>query len=102
MVYVDGAFHSPILICHLVFIWDAADAVGPFPPRRQFVSAFRRGGEGKDETADLVGVSSWGSRRSGHLLVSELKPLLYGLDVRGGILSGRGRIGIQVEVWRKR
>ena len=77
-----------------------ADAVRPFPPRRQLGSAFRSG-KSKDETADLVGVSSWGSRRSGHLLVSELKPLLYGLDVCGWVFSGGGGIGIQVEVWRK-
>ena len=101
MVYVDGAFHFSILVYHPVFIWYAADAVRPFPPRRQLGSAFRRGGEGKDEAANLVGVSSWWSRRSGHLLVSELKPLLCCLNVCGGVLVGRGRIGIQVEVWRK-
>ena len=102
MVYVDGAFHFSILVYHLVVIWDAADVVRPFPPRRQLGSAFRRGGESKDETADLVRVSSWGSRRSSHLLVSKLKLLLYSVDVCGGVLSGRGRIGIQVEVGRKR
>ena len=76
--------------------------VRPFPPRRQLGSAFRRGSEGKDETADLVRVSSWWSRWSGHLLVSELEPLLYGLDVCRGVFRGMGRVGIQVEVWRKR
>ena len=101
MVYVDGAFHISILADHLVFIWDAADVVGPIPSRRQLGSAFRRGSKSEDETADLVGVSSWGRRWSGHLLVSELKPLLYGLNVGGGVLSGGGGIGIQVEVWRK-
>ena len=35
MVDVDGTFHISILIDHLVFIQDAADAVGPFPSRRQ-------------------------------------------------------------------
>ena len=101
MVYVDGAFHLSILVYHLVFIRDAADAVRHFPSRRQLGSALRRGGESKDETADLVEVSSWGSWWSGHLLVSKLKPLLYGLDVHGGVLSGGRGIGIQVEVWRK-
>ena len=101
MVDVDGAFHISILLDHLVFIWDAADVVGSFPLRRQLGSAFRRSGKSEDEAADLVGVSSWGHRRSGHLLVSELKLLLDGLNVGGGVLSGGGRIGIQVEVWRK-
>ena len=34
MVDVDGAFDISILVDHLVFIWDAADAVGPFLSRR--------------------------------------------------------------------
>ena len=33
MANVDGAFHIPIIVDHLIFIWDAADAVGSFPPR---------------------------------------------------------------------
>ena len=33
MVDVDGAFHIPILVDHLVFIRDAAEAVGPLPSR---------------------------------------------------------------------
>ena len=102
MVDVDGAFHISILVDHLVFIWDAADAVGSFPSQSQLGSVFRRSGKSEDEAADLVGFSSWGRRRSGHLLVSELKPLLDGLNVGGGVLSGGGRIGIQVEVWGKR
>ena len=102
MVDVDGAIHISILVDHLAFIWGAADAIGPFPSRHQLGSAFQRSGKSEDEAADLVGVSSWGRRRSGHLLVSELKPLLDGLNLGGGVLSGGGRIGIQVEVWRKR
>ena len=31
MVDVDGAFHIPILVGHLIFIWDAADVVGSLP-----------------------------------------------------------------------
>ena len=102
MVDVDGTFHISILVDHLVFIWDAADAVGPFPSRCQLGSAFWRSGQSEDEAANLVGVSSRRRWWGGHLLVSELKPLLEGLNVSGGVLSGGGRIGIQVEVWRKR
>ena len=102
MIDVDGAFHISILVDHLVFIWDAADVVGPFPSRRQLGSAFWWSSQSEDEAAYLVGVSSWGRRRSGHLLVGELEPLLDGLNVGGGVLSGGRRIDIQVKVWRKR
>ena len=102
MVYVDCALHFPILVYYLIIIGYAADAIRPFPPRCQFGGMFGRGGEGEDKAAELVGVSGWWSRRSGHLLVSESEPLLYGLDVCGGVFSGWRRIGIHVEAWRKR
>ena len=102
MVYMDCALYFPILVYYLIFTGYAADAIRPLPPRCQLRGTFGRGGEGEDEAADLVKVSGWRSHRSGQLLVSESEPLLYGLDVCGGVFSGRGRIGIHVEVWRKR
>ena len=94
MVDADGAFHISVLVDHLVFIWDAADAVGPFPSRRQLGGAFWRSGQSEDEAANLVGVSSWRRQWSGHLLVSDLKPLLDGLNVGSWVLKGGGRVGM--------
>ena len=99
MVYVDRTFHFSIFVDHLIFIGYAADAIKPFPLRRQLGGTFGRGGEGEDEAADLVRVSG---RRRDHLLMSESEPLLYGFDVCGGVFGGWGRTGIRGEVWRER
>ena len=102
MVDVDGAFHISILVDHLVFIQDAADAVGPLLSRSELGGALWWSSQSENEASYLVGVSSWRRRRSGHLLVGELEPLLDGLDVYGWVLSGERGIGIQVKIWRKR
>ena len=94
MVDVDDALHISILVDHLVFIWDVADEVGPFPSRHLLGSAFWRSSQSKIEAAYLVGVSSWRRQWSGHLLVGEVESLLDGLNVGGGVPSGGRRVGI--------
>ena len=90
-----------IILEHLVLIGYAADTIGSFPSRRQLGGTFRRGGEGEDKAAYLVGVSGWRGRWCGHLLVSESEPLLHSFDVCGGVLSGWGGTGSRGEVSRE-
>ena len=101
MVYVDRSLQSTIFVNHLVLVGYAADAIGFFPLGCQLGGSLGRGGVREDHTANLIrigGGCSWGI---GHLLMRKLESLLDGLDVTWGVLGGRRRAGIRVDVLGK-
>ena len=98
---MNRALQLAIFINHLVLLGYATDTIGSFPSWCQLGGALGRGGERKDQAANLVwigGGRGWGSN---HLLMRKLEVLLDGLDVTWGVLGGRRWAGIRDEVWGK-
>ena len=88
MVDMDRAPCRPILIDNLKLVGNPSDLEGSLPSRSQFAGALRRGRHREDETTLLVWVNNSGRRRSSHLLVSQLQPLIENLYIGGGIIDG--------------
>ena len=48
MVYVDRTFYFSIFVDHLIFVRNAADAIGSFPLRCQLGGTFGKAGDGEN------------------------------------------------------
>ena len=101
MINMDCSLQSIVFVSHLILFEDVANAEGYFPSGYKLGGSLRRGSEHIDQTALVVWVRGGRGWRSSHLLVGELKSLLYGLDVTWSIFGSRRWAGIRGEVWGK-